>query len=107
MLGVNVAKPVSNDISKFPFLGVKVSIGGLRAGPRWGYLGAANGPGCPTLHPCVPCLGQISLNQAIEEEPRAQCRCKVGCRALKYEARKVATKACNNEIFFPCLVVDL
>lgn len=102
-VGVNVAKPVSNNISKFPFFGVKVSIDGLRAGPRWGYLGAANGPGCLTLHPCVPCLGQISLNQAFKEELRAQGRCKVGCRVIKYEACKVATKACNNGIFFPVL----
>lgn len=80
-VGVNVAKPVPNNISKFPFL--EASIDDLRAGLRWGDQRAAKGPGCLSRHLCFPCLGQISLNQSSKEELGAQGRCKMGRRALK------------------------
>lgn len=84
---MNVAKPVSNNISKFPFFRVKVPINGLRAGPGWGYPRAAKGPGCPTLHLCVPCLGQIGLNRASKEELGARGRCKKGRQALRRDVK--------------------
>lgn len=63
-VGMNIAKPVPNNSPKFPFFWDKLSLDGLRDGPR--YLRVGEGLAWVSNCTCVPCPDKSGFQEELK-----------------------------------------